>query len=115
MMLAKNDSDDQVLLAEDQTWMKINNDDEQEFFHDANEVASENFDENLIVSQNDHDESEINHNESEDIDHLVDKLVVKFTHKIAKCQKRIEKANQQSKDLKLQNKALQDKNHVLKN
>ncbi|GJY85338.1 retrovirus-related pol polyprotein from transposon TNT 1-94 [Tanacetum coccineum] len=27
----------------------VNNDDEQEFFHDANELASENFDENLIV------------------------------------------------------------------
>ncbi|GJS01238.1 retrovirus-related pol polyprotein from transposon TNT 1-94 [Tanacetum coccineum] len=65
----------------------VDNDDDQEIFHDAIELASENFDENLLVSKNDHDKLEIDHNESEDKYHLVDKLVVKFTQKIAKCQK----------------------------
>ncbi|GJR57185.1 retrovirus-related pol polyprotein from transposon TNT 1-94 [Tanacetum coccineum] len=93
----------------------VNNDDDQEIFHDAIESASENFNENHIVSQTDHDQSEVDHNDSEDKDHLVDKLIKKFNHKIAKCQKRIEKANQQSKDLENQNKDLQDKYDVLKN
>ncbi|GJR46724.1 retrotransposon protein, putative, ty3-gypsy subclass [Tanacetum coccineum] len=183
MLLAKKDSDEQVLLAEDQAWMEsssdsdqeinanmvfmakmenvlsdseessssaeetiaevsyytsdfeseseyetseyydnstnyglfVNNDDDQEIFHDAIESASENFNENHIVSQTDHDQSEVDHNDSEDKDHLVDKLIKKFNHKIAKCQKRIEKANQQSKDLENQNKDLQDKYDVLKN
>ncbi|GJX51831.1 retrovirus-related pol polyprotein from transposon TNT 1-94 [Tanacetum coccineum] len=183
MLLAKKDSDEQVLLAEDQAWMEsssdsdqeinanmvfmakmekvlsdseessssaeetiaevsyytsdfeseseyetseyydnstnyglfVNNDDDQEIFHDAIESASENFNENHIVSQTDHDQSEVDHNDSEDKDHLVDKLIKKFNQKIAKCQKRIEKANQQSKDLENQNKDLQDKYDVLKN
>ncbi|GKB89596.1 retrovirus-related pol polyprotein from transposon TNT 1-94 [Tanacetum coccineum] len=34
----------------------VDNDDDQEIFHDANESASENFNENNIVSQTDHDE-----------------------------------------------------------
>ncbi|GKC90468.1 integrase, catalytic region, zinc finger, CCHC-type containing protein, partial [Tanacetum coccineum] len=74
----------------------VDNDDDQEIFHDVIELASENFDENLLVSQNDHDGLEIDHNESEDKYHLVDKLVVKFTQKIAKCKnvlrKKINKA-----------------------
>ncbi|GJT62813.1 retrovirus-related pol polyprotein from transposon TNT 1-94 [Tanacetum coccineum] len=93
----------------------VDNDDDQEIFHDAIESASENFNENHIVSQKDHDESEVDHNDSEEKDHLVDKLIKKFNQKIAKCQKRIEKANQQSKDLENQNKDLQDKYDVLKN
>nr|GEY85328.1 reverse transcriptase domain-containing protein [Tanacetum cinerariifolium] len=62
-----------------------------------------------------HHESEVDHNDSEDKDHLVDKFIKKFNKKIAKCHKRIEKANQQSKDLENQNKDLQDKYDVLKN
>nr|GEV89287.1 hypothetical protein [Tanacetum cinerariifolium] len=93
----------------------VNNDDDQENFHDVIETASENFNENHVVSQKDHDKSEFNHNESEDKDHLVDKLIAKFNHKIAKCKKRIEKSNQQGKDLENQNKDLQDKYDVLKN
>ncbi|GKB11104.1 hypothetical protein Tco_0845027 [Tanacetum coccineum] len=156
MLLAKKDGDEQVLLAEDQAWMELNSDSDQEInanmvfmakmekilsdseessssaeetiaevsyyssgsekiFHDAIESASENFNENLIVSQKDHDESEVDHNDSEENDHLVDKLIKKFNQKIAKCQKRIEKANQQRKDLENQNKDLQDKYDVLKN
>ncbi|GKD07669.1 hypothetical protein Tco_1187354 [Tanacetum coccineum] len=93
----------------------VDNDDDQEIFHDAIEFASENFNENHIVFQTDHDQSKVDHNDSEENDHLVDKLIKKFNQKIAKCQKRIEKANQQSKDLENQNKDLQDKYDVLKN
>nr|GEW05177.1 hypothetical protein [Tanacetum cinerariifolium] len=65
----------------------VNNDDDQEIFHDAIESASENFIESHIDSQKDYDMSE----------------------------KHIEKANQQSKDLENQNKDLQDKYDVLIN
>ncbi|GJW96029.1 integrase, catalytic region, zinc finger, CCHC-type containing protein [Tanacetum coccineum] len=63
----------------------------------------------------DHDQSKVDHNDSEDKDHLVYKLIKKFNHNIAKCQKCIKKASQQSKDLENQNKDLQDKYDVLKN
>nr|GEX25640.1 hypothetical protein [Tanacetum cinerariifolium] len=156
MLLAKKDSDEQVLLAKDQAWMESSSDSDQEinanmvfmakiekvlsdsdesssspkkpllslfvkdyddqiFFHDAIESASENFNENHIVSQKDCDESEVNHSYSEEKDHLVDKLIQKFNHNIAKCQKRIEKASQQSKDLENQNKDLKDKYDLLIN
>nr|GEV91514.1 hypothetical protein [Tanacetum cinerariifolium] len=72
----------------------VNNDDEQEIFHDAIHFASENFIENHIDSQKDYDKSEVDHNDSEEKDHLVDKLIRKFNKKIVKCQKRVEKANQ---------------------
>nr|GEZ76195.1 integrase, catalytic region, zinc finger, CCHC-type, peptidase aspartic, catalytic [Tanacetum cinerariifolium] len=71
----------------------VNNDDDQEIFHD----------------------SEVDHNDSKEKEHLVDKLIKKFNHKIAKCQKCVEKANQQTKDFENQNKDLQDKYDVLKN
>nr|GFB73254.1 hypothetical protein [Tanacetum cinerariifolium] len=93
----------------------VNNDDDQEIFHDAIESASENFTENHIDSQKDYDNSDVAHNDSEEKDHLVDKLIRKFNKKIVKCQKCIEKANQQSKDFENQNKDLQDKYYVLKN
>ncbi|GJZ58736.1 uncharacterized mitochondrial protein-like protein [Tanacetum coccineum] len=93
----------------------VDNDDDQEIFHDAIEYASEIFNENHIVSQTDHDESEVDHNDYEEKDHLVDKLIKKFNQNIAKCHKRIEKANQQSKYLENQNNDLQDKYDVLKN
>nr|GFD46640.1 hypothetical protein [Tanacetum cinerariifolium] len=66
----------------------VNDNDDQEIFHDC-----ENFLENLIESQIDHNKSAIDHNDSEGID----KLIRKFNKKIAKCLKRIEKANQQNK------------------
>nr|GEU74078.1 hypothetical protein [Tanacetum cinerariifolium] len=118
MLLAKKDSDEQVLLAEDQAWMEfnkissfaeetiaevayytseseseseyetleyydnynnyglfVNNDDDQEFFHDAIESASENFIENPIDSQKDYDKSEVDHNDSEEKEHLVKKKI----------------------------------------
>nr|GEZ42584.1 hypothetical protein [Tanacetum cinerariifolium] len=93
----------------------VNNDDDQEIFHDAIEFASKSFIENHIDSQKDYDKSEVDHNDSEEKEHLVDKLIRKFNHKIAKCQKRVEKVNQQSKDLENQNKDLQDKYDVLIN
>nr|GEW09390.1 hypothetical protein [Tanacetum cinerariifolium] len=93
----------------------VNYDDDQEIFYDAIEIASENFIENRIDSQKDYDKSEVDHNDSEEKEHLVDKLIQKFNHKIAKCQKRIEKANLQSKDLEKQNKGIQKKYDVLIN
>nr|GEV33874.1 hypothetical protein [Tanacetum cinerariifolium] len=53
----------------------VNNDDNQEIFHDANESASENFIKNHIDSQKDCDESEVDHNDSEAKDHLINKLI----------------------------------------
>nr|GEZ00625.1 hypothetical protein [Tanacetum cinerariifolium] len=93
----------------------VDNDDDQETFHDAIESASENFDENHIVSQKYHDESEVDHNDLEEKDHLVNKLIVKFNRKIAKCHKHIKKANKQNTYVENQNKDLQDKNDVLNN
>nr|GEY08064.1 hypothetical protein [Tanacetum cinerariifolium] len=93
----------------------VNNDDDQEILYDAIESASENFIENHIDSQKDYDKSDVDHNDFEEKDHLVDKLIRKFNKKIVKCQKRIEKVNQQSKDFENQNKDLQDKYDVLKN
>nr|GEX78916.1 hypothetical protein [Tanacetum cinerariifolium] len=71
----------------------VNNDDDQEIFHDAIKSASENFSENYIDSQKDYDKSDVDHNDSEEKDHLVDKLTRKFNKKIVKCKKRIKKAN----------------------
>nr|GFB72046.1 hypothetical protein [Tanacetum cinerariifolium] len=93
----------------------VNNDDDQEIFHDAIESASENFIDSHIDSQKDYDTSDVDHNDSEEKEHVVDKLIRKFNHKIAKCQKRNEKANQQSKYFENQNKDLQNKYEVLKN
>nr|GEX50443.1 hypothetical protein [Tanacetum cinerariifolium] len=84
----------------------VNDNDDQEIFYDC-----ENFPENLIEIQINHNESAINHNDPEG----VDKLTRKFNKKIAKCLKRIEKTNQQNKDFENQNKDLQDKYDVLKN
>nr|GEZ56569.1 hypothetical protein [Tanacetum cinerariifolium] len=89
----------------------VNNDDDQEIFHDAIDYASENFIENHIDSQKDYDKSDVDHNDSEGID----KLIRKFNKNIVKCQNRVEKANQQSKDFENKNKDLQDKYNVLKN
>nr|GEW91622.1 retrovirus-related Pol polyprotein from transposon TNT 1-94 [Tanacetum cinerariifolium] len=56
----------------------VNDNDDQEIFHDC-----ENFPENLIESQINHNESAVDHNDSEGID----KLIRKFNKKIAKCLK----------------------------
>nr|GFC22449.1 hypothetical protein [Tanacetum cinerariifolium] len=92
----------------------VNNDDDQEIFHDAIESASENFIKNHIDSQKDYDKSDVDHNDSEEKDQLVDKLIRKFNKKIVKCQKRVEIANQQNKNFENQNKYLQDKYEVFK-
>nr|GFB74365.1 hypothetical protein [Tanacetum cinerariifolium] len=56
------------------------------------------------------DEMIVDHNDSEGID----KLIRKFNKRIVKCQNRVDKANQQSKDFENQNKDLQYKYDVLK-
>nr|GEV53768.1 putative retrotransposon Ty1-copia subclass protein [Tanacetum cinerariifolium] len=53
----------------------VNNDDDQENFQDAVESASEYFIENYIDSQKDYDKSEVDHNDYEEKEHLVDKLI----------------------------------------
>nr|GEV66485.1 hypothetical protein [Tanacetum cinerariifolium] len=110
-----SDSDEKYYDNSTNYGLFMNDDDDQEIFHDAIESASKNFIENHIDSQKDYDKSEVDHNDSEEKEHLVDKLIRKFNHKIAKCQKRIEKANQQSKDLENQNKNLQENYDVLIN
>nr|GEZ75972.1 integrase, catalytic region, zinc finger, CCHC-type, peptidase aspartic, catalytic [Tanacetum cinerariifolium] len=59
----------------------VNDNDDQENFHDC-----ENFPENLIESQINHNESVIDHNDSEG----TDKLTRKFNKKIVKCLKHID-------------------------
>nr|GFB04979.1 hypothetical protein [Tanacetum cinerariifolium] len=93
----------------------VNNDDDQEIFHDAIESASKNFIKHHIDSQRDYDKFDVDHNDSEEKEQFVGKLIRKFNKKIVKCQNRVEKANQQSKDFENQNKDLQDKYDVLKN
>nr|GEY09548.1 copia protein [Tanacetum cinerariifolium] len=99
----------------------VNNDDDQEIFHDAIEFASENFIKKHIDSQKDYDKSEVDHNDSEEKEHLVDKLIRKFNHKIAKCQKReknnefheqIKVLNENNADLLAQTKVLKDQLQV---
>ncbi|GJW32124.1 RNA-directed DNA polymerase, eukaryota [Tanacetum coccineum] len=69
-----------------------------ENFHDAIESTSENFNENHIVSQKDHDESKVDHNDSEEKDHLVDKFIKTFNQKIAKSDiNKQQKTNQNDK------------------
>ncbi|GJQ90399.1 retrovirus-related pol polyprotein from transposon TNT 1-94 [Tanacetum coccineum] len=138
MLLTKKDGDEQVLLAEDQSWMESSSDSYQEI--SANmvfmakmekvlldlEESSSSVEETIVglsyyssdydnSTNYDHDESEVDYNDSEEKDHLLDKLIKKFNQKISKCQKCIEKANQKTKDLENQNKDLQDKYDVLKN
>nr|GEZ08328.1 hypothetical protein [Tanacetum cinerariifolium] len=148
MLLAKKDSNKQVLLAEDQAWMESNSDkssssaeeaiaevtyytsdseseseyetseyydnstnyglfvndnDDQEIFHDAIESASENFIENHIDSQKDYNKSEVDHNDSEEKEHLVDKLIQKFNHKIAKLNTLEEQNNEFNEQMKVLN------------
>nr|GEW70635.1 integrase, catalytic region, zinc finger, CCHC-type, peptidase aspartic, catalytic [Tanacetum cinerariifolium] len=56
----------------------MNNDDDQEIFHDAIESASENFIENHIDSQKDYDKSDVDHNDYEEKDQLFDKKGIGF-------------------------------------
>nr|GEZ57900.1 hypothetical protein [Tanacetum cinerariifolium] len=143
MLLAKKHKDEQVLLAEDQAWMESSSDSDQEInanmvfmaqiekvlfdFEASSSSADEKIFEKFFImqlilvvkiyvdSQKDYDKSDVDHTDFEEKDQLVDKLIRKFNKKIVKCQTRIEKANQQSKDFKNQNKDLQDKYDVLKN
>nr|GEV18696.1 putative ribonuclease H-like domain-containing protein [Tanacetum cinerariifolium] len=150
MLLAKKDGDEQVLLAEDQTWMESISDYDKEinanmvFMAQIEKVLSESNKSSSSTEENiaevayytsesesesefktskyydhstnyDYDKSEVDHNDSEEKEHLVDRLIQKFNHKIAKCQKRVEKANQQNKDFENQNKDLQENYDALIN
>nr|GEW61058.1 hypothetical protein [Tanacetum cinerariifolium] len=87
----------------------VNNVDDQEIFHAAIESASENVIENHIDSQKDHDKSEVDHNDSEEKEHLVNKLIRKFNHKITKCQK-LNTFEEQNNEFNEQIKVLNEKN-----
>nr|GEV68792.1 copia protein [Tanacetum cinerariifolium] len=106
MLLVKKDKDEQVLLAEGQAWMELSSDLDQEI--NAKMVF-------MAQIKNVLSDSEASSSSADEKEHLVDKLIRKFNHKISKCQNRVEKANQQSKDFENQNKDLQDKYDVLKN
>nr|GFA10446.1 hypothetical protein [Tanacetum cinerariifolium] len=101
MLLSKKDSDEQVLLAEDQAWM------ESKIVLDAIESASENFIENHIDSQNDYDKSEVDHNDSEEKEHLVDNK--HFEEKNNKFNDQIKVLNEKNADLLAQTEVLRDK------
>nr|GEY70326.1 hypothetical protein [Tanacetum cinerariifolium] len=90
MLLVKKDKDEQVLLAEDQAWMESSSDSDQEI--NANMVFMAQIEKVL--------------SDSEASSSFVDEKI---------SEKRIERANQQSKDFENQNKDLQDKYDVLKN
>nr|GEY04602.1 retrovirus-related Pol polyprotein from transposon TNT 1-94 [Tanacetum cinerariifolium] len=83
----------------------VDNNDDQENFHDS----SKKFSENLIESQIDHNKSDVTHNDSEDVAKLINQIIKKFDKKIDKNQKCLEKANQQSKDFENQTKFFQEK------
>nr|GEZ18409.1 hypothetical protein [Tanacetum cinerariifolium] len=87
----------------------VNDNDDQEIFHDAIESTSKNFIENHIDSQKDYNKSEVDHNDSEEKDHLADKLIQKFNHKIAKCQKQ-NTFEEKNNELNEQMKVLNEKN-----
>nr|GEZ70539.1 hypothetical protein [Tanacetum cinerariifolium] len=158
MLLAKKDSDEQVLLESDESsssaketiakvayytseseseyefktkeyydnstnyGLFVNNNDDQEIFHDAIESASENFIENHIDSQNDYVKSEVDHNDSEEKEYLVDKFIRKFNLKIAKLntfevksnefKEQINVLNEKNADLLDQTKVLKDQLQV---
>nr|GEY10302.1 hypothetical protein [Tanacetum cinerariifolium] len=90
MLLAMKDSDEQVLLGEDQAWMESSSDSDQEI--NANTVFMAQIEK--VLSDSDESSSS------------AEETIV---------EKRIEKANQQTKDLENQNKDLQDKYNVLIN
>nr|GFB67417.1 hypothetical protein [Tanacetum cinerariifolium] len=90
MLLAKKDSDEQVLLTEDQAWMESSSDSDQEI--NANMVFMAQIEK--VLSESDESSSSTEETIAEN---------------------RVEKANQQSKDFENQNEDLQDKYDVLKN
>nr|GEW09513.1 hypothetical protein [Tanacetum cinerariifolium] len=63
----------------------------------------------------DHNESDVTQNDSKDVAKLNNQMILEFDKEIAKYHKRLEKANQQSKDFENQTKFLQEKCDVLKN
>nr|GEV77756.1 hypothetical protein [Tanacetum cinerariifolium] len=89
----------------------MDNNNDQEIFHDSCEIFSKN----LIESQIDHNESDVTHNDSEDVVKLINQMIKEFDKNIAKYHKRFEKANQQSKDFENQTKFLQENCDVLQN
>nr|GFA23496.1 hypothetical protein [Tanacetum cinerariifolium] len=80
----------------------VNDNDDQEIFHDAIESPSENLIENHIDSQKDYDKSEVDNNDSEEKDHLVDKS------KNNDFNEQMKVLNEKNADLIAQTEVLQD-------
>nr|GEZ95365.1 ribonuclease H-like domain-containing protein [Tanacetum cinerariifolium] len=83
----------------------VDNNDDQEIFHDSSEIFSKN----LIESEIDHNESDVTHNDYEDVAKLINQMIKESNKNIAKYQKRennelIEKND----DLLAQRKSLQE-------
>nr|GEW05439.1 hypothetical protein [Tanacetum cinerariifolium] len=79
----------------------VNNDDDQEIFHDAIDSASENFIENHIDSQKDYDKSDVDHNDSEEKDQLVDKKQIAYQQVLfAKMSVQLVELDKHVRDLK---------------
>ncbi|GJT60557.1 retrovirus-related pol polyprotein from transposon TNT 1-94 [Tanacetum coccineum] len=95
MLLAKKDSDEQLLLAEDQAWMESSSDSDQEI--NANMVF-------MAKMENVFSDSEESSSSAEET-----------IAEICSVSEPYRKRDQQSKDLENQNKDLQDKYDVLKN
>nr|GEW46597.1 hypothetical protein [Tanacetum cinerariifolium] len=128
-----NYKDEQVLLAEDHAWMESSIDLDPEI--NANMVFMAQIEKVLLDSEasssssddkianvsyyiskfENHNESDVTHNDSKDVAKLINQMIKEFDKKITKYQKRIEKANQQSKDFENQTKFLQEKCGVLQN
>nr|GEX57409.1 hypothetical protein [Tanacetum cinerariifolium] len=104
----------------DQAWMESDSDSDQEI--NANMVSMAQIErffqiqmkvlhplkkpllsENHIDSQKDYDKSEVDHNAFEEKEHLVDKLIQKFNHKIAKLNTFEEQNNKFNEQMKLLN------------
>nr|GEZ81762.1 Gag-Pol polyprotein [Tanacetum cinerariifolium] len=132
MLLAKKDSDEQVLLAEDQAWMESNSDEssssaeeiiaevayytfesESEYEFETSEYYDNSTNYGLFV--NNYDDQEIFHDAIKSASENFVENHIDSQKDYDKSEKRIEKANQQSKDLENQNKDLQDKYDVLIN
>nr|GEZ75993.1 retrovirus-related Pol polyprotein from transposon TNT 1-94 [Tanacetum cinerariifolium] len=78
----------------------------EEIFHDAIESASENFIENHIDSQKDYDNFEVDHNDSEEKEHLVDNK--HFEKQNNDFNEQIKVLNEKNTDLLAQTKVVQD-------
>nr|GEW91745.1 integrase, catalytic region, zinc finger, CCHC-type, peptidase aspartic, catalytic [Tanacetum cinerariifolium] len=75
----------------------VNNDDDQEIFHDSSEFFSKNH----IGSQMDHDQSAVDHNNFEEIVNLINKLIKEFDKRLLNIKNVLRKQINNEKILKI--------------